>query len=70
MSSNDGAAVILRAEMVAHLRRHAGLSDPRVAEALEYVPRHVFVPGVELSEAYGDQAVHTHFRDGVACSSA
>ena len=56
--------------MVAHLTERGGLSSPQVAAALGEVPRHVFVPGVELSEAYADQAVVTHYRDGLPASSA
>ncbi|HEV8064365.1 MAG TPA: methyltransferase domain-containing protein [Acidimicrobiales bacterium] len=70
MTEDGQAARRLRAEMVAHLRRHAGLSDERVAGALGQVPRHLFVPAAELDDAYGDQAIPTHFRHGVACSSA
>jgi protein-L-isoaspartate(D-aspartate) O-methyltransferase len=60
----------LRAELVAHLRERAGLSDPRVAAVLGQVPRHVFVPGVELAEAYQDRPIVTHHRDGVPTSSS
>jgi protein-L-isoaspartate(D-aspartate) O-methyltransferase len=70
VSDGDGAGARLRAEMVAHLTERGGLSSPRVAAALAEVPRHVFVPGVELSEAYADRAVVTRYRDGVPASSA
>ena len=56
--------------MVAHLRARSGLTDPRVAAVLGRVPRHVFVPGVDLSEAYADQAIVTRYRDGWPVSSA
>jgi len=69
-ASSEGAGARLRAEMVAHLTERGGLSSPQVAAALAEVPRHVFVPGVELSEAYADQAVVTRYRDGVPASSA
>src|SRR5262249_5796255 len=45
---SDGAGARLRAEMVAHLTERGGLSSPQVASALAEIPRHVFVPGVEL----------------------
>jgi protein-L-isoaspartate(D-aspartate) O-methyltransferase len=70
VSSGEGADVRLRADMVAHLTGRGGLSSPQVAAALAEVPRHVFVPGVELSEAYADRAVVTRYRDGVPASSA
>lgn len=56
--------------MVAHLRKRGGLTDPRVAAALGRVPRHVFVPGASLPEAYADQAIVTRYRDGWPASSA
>jgi protein-L-isoaspartate(D-aspartate) O-methyltransferase len=70
MSESADPASRLRAEMVAQLRQRGGVSDPRVAAALSEVPRHLFVPGVELRKAYGDQAIPTHYRDGVPTSSA
>jgi protein-L-isoaspartate(D-aspartate) O-methyltransferase len=56
--------------MVAHLRERRGLTDPRVAAVLGRVPRHVFVPGADLSEAYADEAIVTRYRDGRPVSSA
>ena len=56
--------------MVADLRKRKELTDPRVAAALGRVPRHVFVPGADLSEAYADQAIVTRYRDGWPVSSA
>jgi protein-L-isoaspartate(D-aspartate) O-methyltransferase len=70
MNSSADPGAELRAELVAHLREQAGLSDPRVAAAIGQVPRHVFVPGVELAEAYRDRAIVTHHRDGVPTSSS
>jgi protein-L-isoaspartate(D-aspartate) O-methyltransferase len=72
MAEADGGetAARLRAEMVALLREQGSVSDPRVIAALETVPRHVFVPGSELAEAYDDRAIVTHLRDGVPTSSA
>ena len=48
---------ILRAQMVDGLRERGALTDVRVEEALRAVPRHRFLPGVELAEAYADRAV-------------
>jgi protein-L-isoaspartate(D-aspartate) O-methyltransferase len=70
MSGNSDRAARLRAEMVAYLRERGRLGDPRVAAALGQVPRHVFVSGADLPEAYADRAVVTHHRDGVPTSSA
>jgi protein-L-isoaspartate(D-aspartate) O-methyltransferase len=68
--SRTGDAAVLRAELVAQLRERGELSDPRVAAVLGQVPRHVFVPGVELALAYADQSIVTRHRDGVPASAA
>jgi protein-L-isoaspartate(D-aspartate) O-methyltransferase len=65
---DPGAAA--RAELVAQLRRRGTLSEPRVAAALGQVPRHVFLPEVDLPGAYADEAVPTLYRDGVPVSAA
>jgi protein-L-isoaspartate(D-aspartate) O-methyltransferase len=43
--------------MVARLREHYGIRDPRVLEAMRSVPRHFFVPEALQSRAYGDHAL-------------
>lgn len=43
--------------MVERLRDHYHIRDPRVLEAMEAVPRHLFVPEALQSRAYGDHAL-------------
>ena len=43
--------------MVARLREHYRISDPRVLDAMRNVPRHYFVPEALQSRAYGDHAL-------------
>jgi protein-L-isoaspartate(D-aspartate) O-methyltransferase len=43
--------------MIARLRDHYGISDPRVLNAMRNVPRHFFVPEALQSRAYGDHAL-------------
>jgi protein-L-isoaspartate(D-aspartate) O-methyltransferase len=43
--------------MVARLREHYGIRDPRVLEAMRAVLRHAFVPEALQSRAYGDHAL-------------
>ena len=50
-------AAALRAQMVDGLKERGALADVRVEEALRSVPRHRFLPGVELADAYADRAV-------------
>ena len=46
-----------RERMVARLREHYGINDPRVLYAMRNVPRHFFVPEELQSRAYGDHAL-------------
>jgi protein-L-isoaspartate(D-aspartate) O-methyltransferase len=41
-----------------------------VENALRAVPRHLFLPGLAVADAYADEAVAVQFTDGVATSSA
>ncbi|NMH96736.1 methyltransferase, FxLD system [Pseudonocardia acidicola] len=59
-----------RSQLVAELRRGSRVRSPAVAEAFAAVPRHLFLPGTPIAEAYADEAVATKFDDGVAISSA
>ena len=46
-----------RRALVARLRAAGLVGDPRVAEAIAAVPRHLFVPAALAGEAYGDHAL-------------
>lgn len=46
-----------RRALVERLRAAGLLADPRVADAIGAVPRHLFVPGALAGEAYGDHAL-------------
>jgi protein-L-isoaspartate(D-aspartate) O-methyltransferase len=46
-----------RRALVDRLRAARLLTDPRVAEAIATVPRHLFVPAALAGEAYGDHAL-------------
>lgn len=59
----------LRESLVAHLERNGVLTDAHVRAALLEVPRHRFVPGVSLEEAYEDRALATKEREGFVISS-
>jgi|SRR5690348_8182226 len=60
----------LRARLVVLLQMTGVLRDPAVERAFRAVPRHRFLPGVSLAEAYADTAIATHWENGVAVSSA
>ncbi|MDH3492903.1 MAG: protein-L-isoaspartate(D-aspartate) O-methyltransferase [Acidobacteriota bacterium] len=48
---------IAREKMVARLRDHYKISDPRVLEVMATVPRHLFVPEALKFQAYRDNAL-------------
>ncbi|MFE3205649.1 methyltransferase, FxLD system [Embleya sp. NPDC059237] len=61
----------LREDMVDRIIRSRPTLDPRVADAMRAVPRHMFVPEAPLDEAYAEQAVITKRNDtGIALSCA
>jgi protein-L-isoaspartate(D-aspartate) O-methyltransferase len=45
--------------MVAQQLEPRGIRDRRVLEAMQRVPRHAFVPGVDIATAYDDRALPT-----------
>ena len=56
-ASTFDAFAIPRARMVDHLRSYYKIGDERVLEAMNRVPRHVFVPEAIQSQAYRDNAL-------------
>lgn len=60
----------LRRELVESLQQRRALTDRRVAEAFDAVPRHHFLPGLPPEQVYSDAAIVTKERDGVAISSS
>lgn len=70
IESNKTSADDLRQRLVAKLRSDGVLRDAEVERALRTVPRHLFVPGVPLEQAYADNAIPTHEEDGMPISSA
>ena len=61
----------LRRALVQRLQRDGHLRSASIAEAMESVPRELFVPGVPLEDAYrSSEAIVTKRIDGVGVSSA
>lgn len=58
-----------RRALLADLERGGRVRSPRVRAALEAVPRHLFLPGVDPAEAYADEAVPIKVTDGITVSS-
>jgi protein-L-isoaspartate(D-aspartate) O-methyltransferase len=58
-SEADLSAEQLRDHLVDRLRENGAVRSPQVEQALRQVPRHMFVPGVPLDQAYADEAVYT-----------
>jgi protein-L-isoaspartate(D-aspartate) O-methyltransferase len=59
----------LREALVSHLQRTGVLHSPQVLAAMRAVPRHHFVPGLPLEEAYADRAVPIKMREDAIVSS-
>jgi protein-L-isoaspartate(D-aspartate) O-methyltransferase len=60
----------LRERLIGILKANDALHDPAVERALRVVPRHLFLPGVPIDQAYADIAVATHWEGPIAVSSA
>jgi protein-L-isoaspartate(D-aspartate) O-methyltransferase len=62
---------VARTAMVDKLRGYRLAASPPVEAAMRAVPRHLFVPGIPLEQAYASDAIVTHRdADGIAVSSA
>jgi protein-L-isoaspartate(D-aspartate) O-methyltransferase len=48
---------LARHNMVVEQLERRGITDPRVLEAMDWVPRHEFVPPDAIAEAYDDRAL-------------
>lgn len=48
---------VARHSMVVEQLERRGITDPRVLEAMDWVPRHEFVPADAMGEAYEDRAL-------------
>lgn len=55
-----------RKHMVAHQLRVRGISDPRVLEAFESIPRHLFVPAEYRESAYADVPLPIGFKQTIS----
>jgi protein-L-isoaspartate(D-aspartate) O-methyltransferase len=60
----------LRAALVDRLRERATVRTERVEQALRAVPRHLFLPGVPVEQAYADDPVYTKHDAAVGSISA
>lgn len=70
MRDPDMAPDERRRQLVTNLKVAGTISSAEVERAMRTVPRHLFLPGVPVAEAYADNAVPTHWENGLAVSSA
>jgi len=61
---------ILRQQLVEHLQRSRSITSPAVESAFRQVPRHEFLPGLDLEQVYRDDAIVTRWADGLPSSSS
>ena len=69
ISDNEDTA-LLRQELVEYLKKQGFIRTSRVEEAFSRVPRHLFLPGVELKKVYSDTYVTTKVENDVPISSS
>ncbi len=65
----EAEATARRSVLVDQLVRRGAVKDAAVEQALRSVPRHAFIPGVDLQTAYADEAVAVKWDHGRALSS-
>lgn len=71
MALNSDEARRLRAALVSSLKEKGELADPRLEAAFLEVPRHLFLPDLELDKVYSDEALPVkRDPDGVVTSSS
>jgi len=69
-STPDDHAANLRNALVENLVSKDAIITPRVREAFATVPRHLFVPNVDIATAYADRPVFIRWDNGVPISSS
>ena len=60
----------LRSRLVEELVRQGAIASPSVRRAFEDVPRHLFVPRVDVATAYSDQPIFIRWEEGIPTSSS
>jgi protein-L-isoaspartate(D-aspartate) O-methyltransferase len=68
MLPNDAA--ILRDQLVDSIKHHFTKLSPEIEQAFRSTERHLFLPGIPLAEAYGDNAIVTQRVNSVSTSSS
>jgi protein-L-isoaspartate(D-aspartate) O-methyltransferase len=63
-------AAAYQSALVKRLHDNGSLSDPAIAAAFLAVPRHAFLPGLPLADAYADEAIPVKLEDGHPISSS
>jgi len=70
-AEREATAARLRDALVDHLRASGAVRSEAVRAAIRAVPRHVFLPGVDIADAYADEPVYTKQDSaGVSISAA
>jgi protein-L-isoaspartate(D-aspartate) O-methyltransferase len=60
----------LRAALVETLKRKGALTDSRVEAAFRAIPRHLFLPDIDIERVYSDDAIPTKLQNGTPISSS
>lgn len=62
--------VALNQAMIDRMKQDGNLHDSRVETAFRAIPRHLFLPEIEIDKAYQNEAIPTKHQDGQAISSS
>jgi protein-L-isoaspartate(D-aspartate) O-methyltransferase len=66
MSGPFDPTLLFRQALVSKIREHTNEPAPRVLEAFIRVPRHLFIPGVDVERAYEDSALPIGFQQTIS----
>ncbi len=69
-TSSSEEAGELRSRLVEELVRQGAIASPSVRRAFEDVPRHLFVPRVDVATAYSDRPIFIRWDEGIPTSSS
>jgi protein-L-isoaspartate(D-aspartate) O-methyltransferase len=70
MDTSIADTAALRSALVEALKRKGALTDSGVEAAFRGVPRHLFLPDIDVERAYSDDAIPTKLQNGTPISSS
>jgi protein-L-isoaspartate(D-aspartate) O-methyltransferase len=68
--AEDQQVFQMRQHLVEHLKQYGLIKSPMVEKAFQAVPRHVFLPGINVTRVYSDTVIATKTVNGIPISSS